>query len=313
MSMTFSGRRFSDMRYWLILAAGLMISAAPPPAAQLYVVGCGGQIDIVDTATGKRARSVDISRSLPIARSQTIAGATFDGCILNQAVYVPSRAVFYSVVPDQFSDKSDGTKDYHIFEFTVPGLQPKRLVTAGTSLDVPPLIAVTREGNFGLAGPAPVEVDLASFTPKGGVTQNQILETSGDRVLMRLFTPNRLSLAVADTRHKVFTTLAKLPVTTALNAHLAPGGSVVYVEEVGEPPKKTGRSFVFNASSGRRLKTIVDPRISTMSFVAVAPNGNAVYRAGDHYAVLDLSSAFAGAVTVQSRGANSLAVFFVGK
>jgi len=102
-----------------------------PAAPRLYFVGCSGQVDEVDSRTGKLLRSRNLAGALAIERQQTVDGATFDGCLMNQAVYVPAQAAFYSVVPVQFSDKENGTKDYRAVRVSLTDLTPRMAFAAG--------------------------------------------------------------------------------------------------------------------------------------------------------------------------------------
>ncbi len=278
------------MRLSLWLAVALL--AAPAAAAlprTLYRALCDGRVETVDTVTA-RTRTVDLAPKLRVAPVRGVAKATFDGCLLNQAVYVAAARRFYSVVPDAATTRDDGTTDYRVLGFAVPGLRPSGVVKRFPNQTEPPRIAVVA-GRVVAAPDAATALDLSGFD-RDRATRNQRIEASGSRVLLRLFDGDALVLAVADVRAKTVVRLRGVVATTALNAHLAPGGEQVYVEAVDAKAVKTGTAATYDARTGTRLLTLTDPRIASMAFVAVAPMGKAVYATDAKVALIGLGTRF---------------------
>ncbi len=296
---------------WLAVAliAG-PATAVPRPSLPrtFYRAGCGGQVVTLDTITG-RSRTVDLTSKLGIAPVHGAPGATFDGCLLNQAVYVAKSRLFYTVVPDTATIPSDGTTTYRVLGISVPGLRVGGVVKRLASEGEVPRIAAGPGGVIAAPDPA-TALDLAAFD-RDRATGNQVIETSGSKILLRLFAgDDTLVLAVADTATRKLVRLRDVIPTTALNVHLAPGGGQAYVEAVDrghDKPAKTGSAATYDARSGTRLRTIADPRIARMAFVAIAPTGKAIYAGGDETALIDLGARFTAAPVV---AATPSATFF---
>lgn len=278
-------------------------AAAPvaPHGRFLYVVGCGAQLTKVDTLQGRKVGSVDLSKQSGGARIIPEVHGVLDGCLTDQAVYDPIGARFYTLVPRQAESKPDGTKDYVVLGFSIPAIHLVQQTPAGDSLADPPHLDLDRARHV-----APVDasawsptttLDLQGFVSDGPSPRNQILETSGHRVLLRVFSANedQLTIAVADLSAKTLTYLHGFPSTTARNVHLAPGGQAVLVEEVASTEgraDKTGRLVLFELVTGRATSTIVAPLIAGMAFLAISPNGKAIYHQNDAYRLLSMGRQF---------------------
>lgn len=127
--------------------------------------------------------------------------------------------------------------------------------------------------------------------------RNEIVETSGDAVLLRVFDPDQVTLtfAVADSKRKTLVRLQGLVPTLAGFAHLAPGGSAVYVEEATGTIKasvKDGKAFLYDAATGRRSREIEDPRIPSLYFLSITPMGQVVYFGNERYSTVNLRLRF---------------------
>nr|WP_295664495.1 hypothetical protein [Polymorphobacter sp.] len=282
------------MRLSLWLAVALIAApvAARTPSAlprTLYRALCDGRVETIDTVTA-RTRTTDLAAKLGTAPVRGVAGATFDGCLLNQAVYDAVARRFYSVVPDTATTSGDGTIGYRVLGISVPGLLPGGVVKRFASQSEVPRMAIVA-GKVVAAPDAETTLDLSNFD-RERTTRNQRIEASGSKVLLRLFDGDALVLAVADLRAKTVVRLRGLLPTTALNVHFTPGGGQVYVEAVDGKAVKTGTAATYDASTGALLRTLTDPRIAHLSFVAIAPLGKAVYEAEGTVALVDLGARF---------------------
>lgn len=276
---------------WLAVALVAAPLAARTPALPrtLYRALCDGRVETVDTVTA-RTRTTDLSAKLGVAPVRGVAGATFDGCLLNQAVYAASARRFYSVVPDTATTRDDGTTSYRVLGISVPGLRVSGVAKRFADQAEVPRIA-NGPGGVVAAPDTVSSLDLSGFDRDRAVG-NQIMETSGSKVLLRLFDGDALVLEVADIRAKTVVRLRGVIPTTALNVHLAPGGGQVYVEAVDPKAVKTGTAATYDARTGARLRTLTDPRIAHMAFIAIAPVGKAIYAADATVKLIDLGARF---------------------
>ncbi|MGI4880026.1 MAG: hypothetical protein ACRYG4_21340 [Janthinobacterium lividum] len=276
---------------WLAVALIAAPLAARTPALPrtLYRTLCDGRVETIDTVTA-RTRTTDLVPALGIAPVRGVAGATFDGCLLDQAVYVAAARRFYAVVPDTATTPDGGTTSYRVLGISVPGLRPGGVVKRFASQSETPRIAVVA-GRVVAAPDPETTLDLSGFD-RDRATPNQQIEVSGAKVLLRLLDGDGLVLAVADRRAKTVVRLRGLLATTALNVHLTPGGGQVYVEAVDGKAVKTGTAATYDAHTGARLRTLADPRIAHLPFVAIAPLGKAIYEAEGTVALVDLGARF---------------------
>jgi hypothetical protein len=228
------------------------------------------------------------------------AAGAFDGCLAYEAQPDASARTFYLVAPVQAAFKADGARDYRILAFALPDVHLVKSVPAGSNLTEPPHLDVSPDG-VPRTVPAsewrpPTDIDLSAYAHTGEKLGNQILESSGNRALLRIFAadPKELKLAVADTKSKTVATLETAVSTTARNAHLSPDGAVVLIEETeaGGQPKKTGRLVLFDGNTGKELRQISYPAARDQYFLAISPTGKAVYHSGEAYSFLNLQREF---------------------
>lgn len=295
--------------YWVAAALSCAIalgaSSAPATGRYLYVLNCEAQLDKLDTVTGRKVTSYDLAKRTPLVPK--IVGS-LDGCLAYQVRYDAATALFYTVVPKQVQSKADGTKDYRVLAFTVPLIRFAKQLPGGKDLAEPPLLddlvrgPVVRPDSTRLA-----KLDVSTLAAENRQTQNQVLESSGDSFLLRLFTadPQELVLAVADTRAKRLTRLQAVPATTALKVHLAPGGGYVLVEESG-----TDRLAIFDAKTGLKVKEVTGAGVGAQYFLAIAPNGKAVYHSGDMFRFVNLGLRLPSVPVWPSTGMEVPGVFF---
>lgn len=264
----------------------------------VYVVTCGGRVDKLDSIEARKTQSVDLAKAEGNEHLIPAVQGVLDGCLSYQALYDGKASAFYTIAPVQAEPKADGTKDYRILEFSVPALRLVKSFPAGSNQQEPPhlrLIGADREPR---AVPAAewsprTDVDLSDYGPEHSKSPNQILEASGGSALLRMFTanPSELALAVADARKKTLTRLRSLPSTVAPDAHLAPGGQYVLVEETteGEKPVKTGKLTLFDATTGTVLQELSNPAVKHQYYLTIAPAGKAIYHSGEEYSFIALS------------------------
>ena len=287
---------------WRFALAGLLaaaVSASPAAARQpqsLYVVGCSGQVDEVSAATGATIRSRDLSQLLSITRNNTASGATFDGCLMNQAVFVPADDAFYSVVPVQYSLKSDATKDYRIARVAIATLRPVLLPTIMPDLENEPRIAAAATGVRVVADQPVLAATLGSepFTPQLPADAI-VLEASGTVALIKVAVTGSagLRLAVADLKQRRWTLLA--PNLVEGNVHLAPGGAAMLVQRAG-----SDTLVLMPATGTARSRNLGRRRIDRKTFIAISPAGFALYRTGGRYLAIALGRSFPSTPVVSS-------------
>ena len=299
----------------MAVAMGCQTQAAGP--RYLYVVTCDARVDKLDTLTGRKIGSYDLgqaSGSPPLIPS---VDGGLDGCLAYEAQLDTAALTFYLVAPVQAAIKPDGTKDYRILGFSIPSIQMVKNMPAGSSVTEPPHLDLGPGGVPRIAAAPetrpPADVDLSAYAPNREKLGNQIIESSGDRALLRIFTadPKELKLAVADTKLKTLVTLESTPPTTARNVHLSPEGAVVLIEATeGSPPKKTGALVLFDGITGKRVREIAVPAARDQYFLAISPNGKAIYHSGDAYSFVDLHREFAIQLVRHALDSNYPAFFF---
>ncbi len=280
-------------------------------ASDVYVVRCDGHIDIVDSADGRVQRRVDLAAKLPIEHALGVAGATFDNCLLNGSLYAPRQHAFYARVPDHFSEP----QRFGLWRFTVPGLDAHEVRPPfADAADLPELtLAVDGSVKTTARSAMALVLDVSGYRGAAGRTVTRNIARSGTRVLVQLVAPNQkgLSFGVADTAHHVLTVLQRLPPTTERFIHLAPGGHVVIVERVtggGATARGSGTLTIYDADTGFPRRDLLAPRTIAATFVAIAPDGHALYRRGDDYIAIDLGVHF-DATMVETVG--SLDSYFI--
>jgi hypothetical protein len=300
------------------LLIGAACAAWGQPDRYLYVLSCDARIGKLDTVLDRQVSSQALSATA--LKKQVFPhvqeNETIDGCLANYVVFDTKASVFYTVVPEQARLKADGTKDYQMVSFSVPGLAPVNVVPAGTALTEAPHL------ELGVGQPKVVpasewspqtDLDVSTFAPQKQDLRNQILEESGSLVLLRVFTPNKdeLALAVADQTAKSMVELKDVVLTSARSVHLTPSGEAVWVEETDNAGAKTGNAVLYDARTGREIKRFADSRVKTMSFLAISPSGKAIYHSGSEYAFLSLGQKFSSGSVVRLLNANSYPpVFF---
>jgi hypothetical protein len=286
----------------------------------LYVISCDARVDKLDTLVDRKVETYDLAKRTGKESLIPIVQGGLDSCLASQAVYDSSASVFSTAVPVSNEAKADGTKDYRVLTFSVPRMELVKQERGGESLDAPPHLEL-QSGTLKILKPSDwmpqTDLDLSAYSPDKAQTPNQILESSGDRVLLRLFTADdkQLVLAVADRKTQRLARLRGVPTTVAPSVHIAPGGSYVLIEETGtgEQPGKTGKLVLFNAVTGRAQKELSDSHIKDLYFLAVSPTGRVVYHSSDNYWLVRLKLRFAPVPVSRPISKGYPAFFFAGR
>jgi len=293
---------------------------AETPGRFLYVISCDARVDKLDTVAGSTVKTYDLAKRSGKESLIPVVQGAFDSCLASQAAYDSEASVFSTAVPVSNEPKGDGTKDYRVLSFSVPGMELVKQQRGGESLDAPPHLEL-QSGTLKVLKPSDwlpqTSLDLSAYGPDKTRTPNQILESSGDRVLLRLFTADdkQLVLALADRKTQKLVRLQGVPTTVAPGAHIVPGGGHVLIEETlaGEKPDKTGRLALFDGSTGRAQKELNEPEIKDFYFLAVSPTGRVIYHSNDNYRFVDLKMKFADASVNRPISKGYPAFFFADK
>lgn len=303
----------------MVVATACHTPAATPP--YLYVVTCDARVDKLDTIAGRKLASYDLAQDSDAKQLLPTAAGGFDGCLAYQAQMDIEASTFYFVSPVQALSKPDGTRDYRVLGFSIPAIRLVKNMPAGSSPADPPHLDITPGG---VPRTLPnsewhpsTDIDISTFAPNREKLGNQIIESSGDRALLRIFTanPNELMLAIANTKSKTIATLQSIPPTTALNAHLSPDGDAVMIEvtESAGQPKKTGRLVLFDANTGGQVQEISDSIVRDQYFLAISPSGKAIYHSGESYSFVALKRAFAIGAVTHALDSSYPAIFFANR
>ncbi len=302
-----------------LLAGTSLASPFPLSPRFMYVVGCAATIDKVDLRTGLTVASYDLAKRTGGRPLVPVVEGTFDACLSNDLVFDARSSIFYTVVPTTDVPGPDGKKDYRVLGFSVPAVRVARVIAAGRSQLSPPGIRLDPRGAIRvLPAPEPdiaLDVDLTGFTPERKPLVNQVLEQSGGRALLRLYVgkPQELVLAVADLGRGTLVRLEGLPRTTAPGVHLAPGGTHVLVEAMAgdsTSPERSGSLALYDAATGRVVKSVTDSRTKSLSFLALSPDGRVIYHANDRYVLVDLGVRFGTGAVLRPVPAGRPGVFF---
>ena len=308
---------------WAVLLLGSLICHPQTKTGRyLYVVGCDALVDKLDTVADQKMAAYDLAKRTGKEQLIPAVTGTLDGCLAYQAVYDDKASVFYTIVPVEAQPKPDGTKDYRVLGFSVPELTLAKSMNGGENASDPPHLEAGKGQPVKVVTASEwrpqTELDLSTFAPDKKNIPNQILETSGEKVLLRIFTANRneLALAVADRKSKTLVRLQDTPSTFAPNVHLAPGGDDVLVEEAlqsGSQVTKTGKLLLYSASTGKPIKELSGQHIQELYFLAISPTGKAIYHSSDKYSFIDLGKTFVPDVVTRPIPTGYPGLFFADK
>ena len=294
------------------LLAASLLAAVPgvpeTPGRFLYVITCDGRLDKIDTLGSEKKVSVHLAERTGKLRLIPDAGGTLDGCLTYGAAFDARRSVVNTVAPVTAEPLPDGTRNYRALSFSVPGLELINSRPAAEHAALPPKLSL-QQGELKI-------IPDGEWSPPTFSAGTQVLAHSGLISLLRVFTEDRreLVLATGDARTKAVVKMMDLPSTTALNAYLAPGGSMVLVEETvaqrNGKAAKTGRIFLFDGMAGKPLRQLSDARVKTSYFLAISPNGRAMYHSGETYWSLNLETTFPAVPVTRANAEPALGFFF---
>lgn len=268
----------------------------------LYVINCEGSVDKLDIEERKRIATFQLSeRSGSPPAVPSLAGG-LDGCLAQRVTgnTVGKGTEVSMLSPKQARLDSEGLQDFQLLTFSLPEWKLTRAVLVGRFPEAPRLqrdpaggLRVLRDAEW-----TPItQMHLRGYAGHDDDTGNLILESSGTVSLLSLLSAktDRMALGLADQRTRNLTRLTDVPPTTIQNVHLAPGGGFLLVEVIepdGAPVKRTGALRLYEAN-GQKVADFMDERIRGMAFVALTPNGTAVYRSSSAYHFVSLGRPFA--------------------
>ena len=257
----------------------------------LYVVECEARVVKLDTSEGKMLATIALAEQSSLVPKVHSAQSGLDGCIAESVLRDATGKQVNVIVPTSTRVNSEGKRDFQWLTFALPEWTFVSAKPAGTGLEQPPflrrdasaVISVKRAEERSLSA----ELDLREYKNTGSVLANTIIESSGDTSLLRVFTADkaRFTLGLANQRTRALTLLAELPSTTVTNVHLAPGGDYVMAEITepnSSPIRLTGALRLYDAT-GNAVADVKDEGIRNSAFLALTPNGSAVYRSGNEY------------------------------
>lgn len=291
----------------MVTTSGVTAAVRRAPESEIvYVVDCGGDVDVIASATAKLVRRVDFAARLPIPRRPGGSHATApDNCLLNGALYVSRQHAFYSLVADHYSEP----QRFGIWRFTVPGLVAHEVQPPFAEADNLPVLRLAPDGSVKPQSVTEKSIgtDITGYAGAKSLTPTGDINRSGATVLVSLVAPGQSGLAfgVADTARRTLTLLQRVPRTTERFVHLTPGGGFVLVEtttNASAEAERTGTITLLNTTTGLPIRTLADTRIVGRAFfVAITPAGRALYRKGPSYISVDLGQRFGtSAVTTAS-------------
>lgn len=280
-----------------------------------YVVDGGGGLTKLDTVTAKRVVRFDLgTRTGALKIPPTTGPGAQDGCLASQAVYDHAMARFYTVVAKQYRAAADGTKDFDVLAFSIPGVQLVGHWPAGEHVNAdsePQIESVAADGKPTIVAanavpPREAKLDTVALGLTKQPFENKIVERSGDVVLLDLLSGDSekgIQLAVAHLHAKK---LVRLPLLSGF-IHLTPGGADVVAKRTD-----SNQFEVYAAKTGAKVKTVTAPRgFGADNFLAIAPTGRILFNDGEGFRLIDLGMRFPNvSVTGNGENHNCLSFFF---
>ncbi len=266
----------------------------------LYVVGCEARVDKLDTAEGKKVATIALAERSPLVPKVPSAQSGLDGCIAESVLHDATGKQVNVIVPTTTRVDSNGKRDFQWLTFALPEWTFVSAKPAGAGLEQPPFLQRDASGVIGVKWAEErsmsTELDLRDYKNTESVLANTIIESSGDSTLLRVFTADksRFTLGLANQRTRALTLLTDLPSTTVTNVHLAPGGDYVLVEVTertdgkSSPIRRTGALRLYDAQG--KSVDVMDEGSRNSAFLALTPNGAAVYRSGDEFRFVVLAA-----------------------
>lgn len=269
----------------------------------LSVVNCDARVDKLDTHARKQVDSFHLSKHSGSPAAVPLApDGRMDGCLAQRVLVDSAARQVRLIAPKQARLDSAGLQEFQLLTLSLPDWKLLDVRPAGKLPEAPQLqqdaaggVRVLRNGEW-----TPVmQMDLRGYTGYDSAVGNLILASSGSVSLLSLLTAKseRLALGLADQRIRALTPLADVPPTTLRHVHLAPGGGFVLIEATEGTDTSAKRSGVLRLydARGKRVAEVVDERVRGMTFVALTPNGMAVYHSGSAYYFVSFGHTFGNA------------------
>jgi hypothetical protein len=296
----------------LTMAALPMLACSPAPDSRtsqrfLYVVSCDARVDKLDTVNDKKVETFHLSeRSGSPPAVPAPADGKMDGC-LAQRLQVDGAGKHASLIaPKQARLDSAGLQEFQALTFSLPDWKLVATQAAG-KLPQAPWLQLQTGSELKVLDDAQwspqTQLDLRHYQGQDDAVTGIIVASSGSTSLLSLLyaKSDQLALGLADPRARTLTRLTDLPTTSLRHVHLAPGGGFVLVELTEpnvSPAKRTGALRLYD-SNGKQAAQWMDERLRGMSFVALTPNGKAVYRNGTEYHFVSMGRPFGSAAVTQ--------------
>ncbi|MCC7067246.1 MAG: hypothetical protein IT523_02200 [Burkholderiales bacterium] len=315
-------RKLFSLTWWAVI--GLLLTGCPDKethgkdadskaptslgARYLYVVDCDGRVDKLDTEARRKVASFHLSdKSGSPPAVATAPDGKMDGCLAARVLPDASGQQVSLIAPKTARQDSEGLQEFQRLTFSLPDWKLVAAVPAGKLPEAPQLqrdasapqgVRVLRDDQW-----MPVTyLDLQEYAGKSADIDGIIVESSsGVSLLSLLDAPQskQLALGLANTVTRKLTKLNDLPPTTLHHVHLAPGGGYVLVEVVNNAGNgvvtRTGALRLYD-DSGKVAVGLTDERLgkpgSTLGFIALTGNGDAVYGEGGDYYFVALGRAF---------------------
>lgn len=302
----------------LCAAAGLLAAAcspAPPPKLAtdntgprfLYVVNCDARVDKLDLAAQTKAESFLLSERSGSPPAIAVApDSKMDGCLVQRVVADSKGEKVSLIAPKRARLDGDGLQEFQALTFGLPEWRLTALLAAG-KLPEAPRLELGADGSVHVPNDehwTPVTLwDLSKYQGQNADAGGLLLASSGSKSLLSLLSvkPDKLALGVADPTTLTVARLNNLPVTTLGHAHLAPGGGYVLVEatESAETNSKTTGALKLYDATGNGVAEWQDAGVRNSVFVALTPNGDAVYRSDTGYHFIAMGRHFGTAAVIK--------------
>ena len=271
----------------------------------LYVVNCDSRVDKLDLTRQEMVESFHLSeRSGSPSAVAAAPDGKMDGCLAQRVVADGKREKVSLIAPKSARLDSDGLQQFQALTFVLPEWRLTATLPAG-KLPEAPRLKLDADGSLHVLNDAqwtPVTMwDLSKYKGQDADAGGLVLESSGGTSLLSLLSAksDKMAFGLADPTALTVTPLESLPVTTLGHVHLAPGGNYVLAEgteSAEKDAKTTGVLYLYNAA-GKHVGERKDEGIRSMAFVALTPNGYAVYRSDTRYQFIALGRPF-GAVAI---------------
>ncbi len=282
----------------------------------LYVVNCNGSVDKLDTHERKKVSTFQLSdvSGTPPAVPKLERTDKYDGCMAQHVVVDADRKWVRLVAPKAAKVDSQGAQDFQLLTFSLPEWTLTEALPAGKFPEAPYVLRGPEKGQaLTLADDARTRFeqrDMAAYSDSFDfIAFNSIIASSGTVTLLTAHVgdPSRAFYGLADLRTRKVTRMTDVPdvpPTHPSHVRLAPGGGFVLVE-ITNPPgsseiRRTGELRLYNAQ-GARVSDRTDEHIRDMAFVALTPNGTAIYSRGYDYYFIALGQRFGSDISTVPR------------